>query len=255
VIRRPAVTVATSKADDAAFRALHDVASTIAGIDDARIVGGQMVGLLLTAFPTADALIRRTADADTAVSTKVATSGLLHDSLTEAGYDATSGNSYESPDGRAIDVLVPSDTTFHYVELAGRAFDAAPGLPLVLAAAPIILDVDVTLTNGSRLLFGLKVPTVEHALVLKSLTLASRSAAKDLVDIHNLLQIAHQYDADDLGGWRIGTAELSGSRGDAQVALHHLAKNAQRNIALAASGVSQEVLVALIRAHIGHPRT
>jgi hypothetical protein len=178
VIRRPAITASTSNADDAAYRALRDVAEATDGIEDARIVGGQMVGLLATAFPTAASIIRRTADADTAVSTQVAASGALHSAFTGVGYEATSGNRYESDDGRAIDVLVPSDDRFHQVEFGGRGFDAMPGLRLTLAADPIVLDIDVTLMEGARLQFVIKVPPVEHALILKALTIRSRRAPK-----------------------------------------------------------------------------
>lgn len=131
MIRRHAVTVSTSNAEDAAYRALRDVAEATDDIEDARIVGGHMVGLLVTAFPTALAIIRRTADADAAVSTQVAASGALHSAFIGAGYEPTTGNRYESEDGRAIDVLVPSDNRFRQVELGGRGFDAVPGLRLV----------------------------------------------------------------------------------------------------------------------------
>ncbi|WP_448808708.1 hypothetical protein [Agromyces bauzanensis] len=254
MIRRPAVTVSTSRADDAAYRALNDVATATEHIEDARIVGGQTVGLLVTAFPAADAIIRRTADADAAVSTQVAASGALHFALTGAGYEPRSGNRYECDDGRAIDVLVPSDDRFRRVELEGRGFDAVPGLRLILAADPIVLDIDVTLTDDTRMQFAVKVPTVEHALILKALTVRSRNASKDLVDVHNLLQIAYLYEADDLGGWRIDEPERSGARGDAQLVLHELAGTANQNPSVNRSSVRPEVLVALIRAKVGRPR-
>lgn len=254
MIRCPAVTVSTSNADDAAYRALQDVAEATEAIDDARVVGGQMVGLLLTAFPTTSAMIRRTVDADTAVSAQVAASGALHSAFTCAGYQPTGGNHYETDDGRVIDVLVPGDNRFRQVELGGRGFDAMPGLRLILASDPIVLDVDVTLTDESRLQFVTKVPTVEQALILKSLTISSRHAPKDLVDIHNLLQIAYLHDADSIGGWTIGEPGLHGSRGDAQLALHKLASTAPRNQTLKASEVPPEMLIALIRARIGQPR-
>ncbi|WP_232498103.1 hypothetical protein [Agromyces humatus] len=130
-----------------------------------------------------------------------------------------------------------------------------PGLRLVLAADPILLDLDVTLTDETRLQLTVKVPSVELALVLKTLSYSSRHAPKDLVDIHNLLQIARRHGADEIGGWRIDKPELRGSRGDAQRELHQLAATAHRNLTLNASGVRPEVLVALIRAKVGQPRT
>ncbi|WP_377012180.1 hypothetical protein [Cryobacterium melibiosiphilum] len=60
MIRRRIATVATSNADDAAFRALADVTEITQQIDDVRIVGGHMASLLLTAFPVPGAIVRRT---------------------------------------------------------------------------------------------------------------------------------------------------------------------------------------------------
>ena len=50
-------------ADDAAVQALADVAEITKRIENDRIVGGDMVSLLLSAFPVRGALLRRTADA------------------------------------------------------------------------------------------------------------------------------------------------------------------------------------------------
>lgn len=98
MIRRRIETVATSNADDAAFRALADVAEVTKQIDDVRIVGGHMESLLLTAFPVRGAVVRRTADADAAVSTSVKASGRIHRALVDAGYTDTSGNHYVKGD-------------------------------------------------------------------------------------------------------------------------------------------------------------
>jgi hypothetical protein len=108
-MRRSVQTVATSKADDAAYLALEDVVGITEDLDDVRVVGGQMASLLLTAFPVAGAVIRRTADADAAISTSIAASGRIHRALTNAGYIGTSGNHYAK--GRLeVDLLVPSGT-------------------------------------------------------------------------------------------------------------------------------------------------
>jgi hypothetical protein len=180
---------------------------------------------------------------------------VIHDALTVTGYTAVDGNRYATEDGRVVDVVVPSDNHFRQIQLGGRGFDAAPGLRLVLAAQPIHVDVDVTLTDESRLGFLVKVPTVELAVVLKALTLRSRMAPKDLVDMYNLLQISYHRDAEHIGGWTIGEPALSGARGDAQVQLHKLAATAGRNRDLVVAGVPPEVLVALIRAKVGEPKS
>jgi hypothetical protein len=236
---RRAELVATSRADDLSLRALADVAH-ITVDDNARVVGGQMTALLLTAFPVAGLDPRRTRDADAAVTTELAGAGLLHDRLVELGYSATSGNSYSkavpelaAPDAPApqqsVDLLVPSlDGRFHSSEHGGRAFDAAPGLALALASAPIVIDVGATLLDGTLLEFTGRVPTVEVALIIKALAYASRQQARDIEDIYRLLEIAENYADDEIGGWRLSDADLAGSRRDAAAALHDLARDRRR---------------------------
>ena len=84
-IRRSVETIATSNADDAAYLALEDVARITENLDDVRVVGGHMASLLLTAFPVAEAIVRRTADADAAISTSIAASGHIHRALLRRG--------------------------------------------------------------------------------------------------------------------------------------------------------------------------
>ncbi|WP_188744813.1 hypothetical protein [Agromyces bauzanensis] len=141
-------------------------------------MGGQMVALLLDAFPSAGVVPRRTADADAAVSTMVAGSGILHQELTAAGYQATAGNNYRRS-GRSIDVLIPAPAG-HFIrqEQGGRAFDAAPGIRLALAAEPIIVDANVTMLDGSLLSFTARVPSPEVAVILKAYAIQGRFAAK-----------------------------------------------------------------------------
>lgn len=253
MIRRAVETVSTSQADNAAYRALADVSAIIEHVDDARIVGGQMVALLLEAFPSAGVIPRRTADADTAVSTTVAGSGLLHTQLTASGYEATSGNSYSRGD-QSVDVLIPASAgRFAQEEHGGRVFDAVPGIQLALSAAPIILDVNVTLLDGSLLRFETRVPTPEIATILKAYAIRDRLAAKDAVDLHNLLSLADATPREGIGGWRLADPNPRGARLDTARTLHTLAYNGRRNPALRNSGVIVPRLVALIRRHIARP--
>ncbi|TXK19106.1 hypothetical protein [Homoserinibacter sp. GY 40078] len=244
MIEANASTVSTSAADDLAFRALADVCSITRELD-ARIVGGQMVGLLLTAFPTPNAIPRRTADADAALSTQLASTGDVHRRLTDAGYEATSGNSY-SKSGQRIDLLVPSnDGSFHSTELGGRAFDSAPGLSLALAAEPIAISVDVTLTDGSTAEFIARVPPVEIAVILKANSYGSRLAERDLTDLHNLLWIAQSYGTAEIGGWQLDSA-TAGARGDARRTLGDISTLLSRSRGRRTEA-PREALVALIR--------
>jgi hypothetical protein len=139
VVRRRVELVASAFADELSLRALAEI-TEITADQNVRVIGGQMASLLLAAFPVAGIGARRTRDADTAITTELAGSGVLHERLLEHGYAATSGNSYTRPvpalavpDGPlpelAVDLLVPSfDGRFRPQEHGGRAFDAAPGL-------------------------------------------------------------------------------------------------------------------------------
>ncbi|MFC9560375.1 hypothetical protein [Agromyces sp. NPDC056965] len=250
MIRRIVETVSSSRADDLAFHALADVSGILETIEDARIVGGQMVALLLDAFPSAGTVPRRTADADAAVSTVVAGSGILHQELTAVGYRATAGNSYHRS-GRSIDLLIPAPAgRFTQEERGGRAFDAAPGLQLALATEPIIIDANVTMLDGSLLPFSVRVPPPEIAVILKAYAMHSRFAAKDAVDLHNLLTLVDSWPAADIGAWRLDRAQLRGSRSDAAHILHGFAETAQANPSLRAAEISGPRLVALIRKHV-----
>jgi len=250
VIRRAIETVSTSRADDLAFHALADVSGILGQVEDARIVGGQMVALLLEAFPSEGVVPRRTADADAAVSTVVAGSGILHQELTAAGYEATAGNNYRRS-GRSIDVLIPAPAGhFTQEEHGGRAFDAAPGIRLALAAEPIIVDANVTMLDGSLLSFTARVPSPEVAVILKAYAIQGRFAAKDAVDLHNLLTIVDSWPVAEIGGWRLDRASLNGSRSDAAHILHRFAETAQANPALRAAEIRGPRLVALIRKHV-----
>jgi hypothetical protein len=143
-LRRRIELVATAYADELSLRSLAEI-SAITADQDVRIIGGQMGSLLLAAFPVAGIAARRTRDADAAITTELAGSGLIHQRLLDHGYIATTGNSYTRPapdlavaggpvPELAVDLLVPSlDGRFRPQEHGGRSFDSAPGLALALA--------------------------------------------------------------------------------------------------------------------------
>jgi hypothetical protein len=118
VVKRTVEIAATSRADDLALRALAEIAAITAG-ENVRIVGGQMVASLMAAFPVPGISPRRTRDADTAITTELAGSGILHDRLIAHGWVATSGNNYvrsvheltvpgQPAPELSVDLLVPS---------------------------------------------------------------------------------------------------------------------------------------------------
>jgi hypothetical protein len=239
-IRRRVELVATAYADELSLRSLAEI-TTITTDQNVRIIGGQMASLLLTAFPVPGIALRRTRDADAALTTKLAGSGILHDRLADHGYTATSGNNYTRPipalavaggptPELAVDLLVPSlDGRFRPQEHGGRAFDAAPGLAPALAAEPIAIDVSARLLSGAVLEFTARVPTVELALVIKALSYGSRLKARDIEDIYRLLEIANAYPREEIGGWQLQDTTLRASRRDAAVHLHELARRTRRH--------------------------
>jgi hypothetical protein len=138
-IARHVELVATAYADELSVRSLAEI-SAITADQNVRIIRGQMASLLLTAFPVPGIDVRRTRDADAAITTELAGSGVIHQRLLDHGYTAASGNSYTRPVPElavaggpvpelAVDLLIPSlDGRFQPQEHGGRAFDAAPGL-------------------------------------------------------------------------------------------------------------------------------
>jgi hypothetical protein len=260
-IRRRVELAATAYADELALRSLAEI-TAITADQDVRIIGGQMASLLLTAFPVSGIDLRRTRDADAAITTELAGSGVIHQRLLEHGYSATSGNSYTRlvPDlavvggpvpELAVDLLVPSlDGRFRSQEHGGRAFDSAPGLASALAAEPITIDTRARLLDGDVLEFIVRVPTVELALVIKALSYGSRLQVRDVEDIYRLLEIANAYPPDEIGGWRLRETPLLATRRDAAIHLHELARRSRRLSDLNAPAAR---LATLIASQVGRP--
>jgi hypothetical protein len=221
-----------------------------------------MAALLLAAFPVPGIAPRRTRDADAAITTELAGSGLVHDRLVEHGYTATSGNNYLRPvpdlaipggpvPELSVDLLVPSlDGRFHAQVHGGRAFDSAPGLAPALVGTPIVIDTSARLLDGAVLEFAVQVPTVELALVIKALSYGSRLQARDVEDIYRLLEIANAYPPDEIGGWQLRDTPLRASRRDGARHLHELAKRARR---ARGDSVPAARLAVLIAALVGRP--
>lgn len=109
------------------------------------------------------------------------------------------------------------------------------------------------MTDGTRLDFVVRVPPVELALLFKAYAAQSRHAPKDITDLYNLLSIAFEYPVDQIGGWKIGTPPVSGTRLDAARTLHALADSARQSLVVAHSGVPADRLAALIRALVANP--
>jgi hypothetical protein len=188
---------ASSRAEEAGYLALYDIATLAAdsGIDY-RVVGGQMVGLHVRAAGAQEPVFRQTLDADLGVEPKVAADPRLLNGLTQLGYTRPgAANRFvrESAEGHrlVIDVLAPA-----YVGRRMRSnrrhgdmtLDEIPGLSLALARPGEPLELSVRLLDGGSIAFTTVVPEVASALCVKTLGWADRLAPKDALDVWRLLR-------------------------------------------------------------------
>jgi hypothetical protein len=95
-----------SRAEDAAHRAVADIGKAVTP-SDYRLIGGQMVTLLVARYRPPDVSVRTTADADVGLRTQVVAHGAFVDTLAARGYVKRGGNRFVRADD-TIDVLVPA---------------------------------------------------------------------------------------------------------------------------------------------------
>jgi hypothetical protein len=247
MIRVSAVAPCTSNADDLAFAALADAVRATEGMPDTRTIGGHMVALLLTAFPVPGLSARRTTDADTGLSTAIATRGDVAARLLELGYTRVDGSRFTRA-GRTIDLLVEIDgSRFRPRDFDGGQLDGSPGLDRAIAADPIEIETTVVYTDGHDERLLVRVPTVEWATIIKAYAAGSRHAAKDVADLHHLLEIRQHYDRAAIGGWRLDSEPAIGRRLDAARVLRSITARDPR---LVESGIRPERFVGLVREHV-----
>jgi predicted nucleotidyltransferase len=255
--------VATSAADDASYMALDDLAAVLAPYPGTRVVGGHMVALLAAAFPSPNLVVRRTNDADAGLPIELAATGAIHEVLIANGYVATSGNSYTrsraSLPSLTIDLLVPAFSgTFGSVEVGERAFDASPGLALVVDNENgIDMSASMTLRDGEELQVAVTVPTLEAAFVVKAYAWRDRHplTIKDAIDLFNLLAILDHHGGDAVGGWKLSTPQASGTRREAQQIAAQAASWADSGRLSKASGVDARLFAVLLRKHVARADT
>lgn len=203
VAPRPVSLVSTSRAADAGFLTLADLAQITTSLDlEYRIVGGHMVTLLVALHEVSEQVpLRETADADFAALPTVIADPRLPAALLERGYrsrEAANRFTRESADvhgqlNLVIDILAPS---YRGVLVPNQrhgdlVVDEVPGLVLALHRPAELLDVRVQLTNGDDLSMRVALPDVTSALCLKALAYRGRFAPKDAVDLWRLMNAAY----------------------------------------------------------------
>jgi hypothetical protein len=193
------VLASTSRAQDAGYLALADVAAvTEELVVDYRLVGGHMVALLVAVYSVTGVPERETADADLGAHFAVAGDERLVQALKERGYTQPGASNRfvrtdESGPELVIDVLAPSYSGRHETnQRHGSLYlDEIPGLALALAQEPVVVEVEARLSDGRLLAMTVRIPAPLPALCLKLLSYGSRRAAKDALDIWRLLAVCH----------------------------------------------------------------
>lgn len=245
-----------SNAADAGYMALKDLAEAAQGVNY-RVIGGHMVQMLARAFPAPDAIERFTMDADAGIENPVAAGLDLHERLLERGYSAVRGNHYRLGTHELaprIDLLVPGEAGEGQSEHGGRGFDVAPGLRLALAADPVVISVQALLSTGSRHRFTVLVPTVEAAVVMKTLVRQRRIIDRDIADLYSLLEVAHAHRGAGFPWKLAGDTAHRGSRLDTARVLYQLVNAIERGQPVTGnSGVVGFRLAALIRGLVAEP--
>jgi hypothetical protein len=191
----PLVVASVSRAEDAAYRALTDVASAWQDRDDYLVIGGLMVALHAARHPGLNLPQRGTQDLDVGMEPRVLVQQPMVDQLRRAGYELLEGNRLgrEVDDLECyVDVLTPAyqGRPRHNVAVGALVVDEVAGLQYAMGRPREQMDLRITLTNGQVLQVAPPIPDVVGAIVLKVLAFDARGASKDAVDVWRLLEVA-----------------------------------------------------------------
>lgn len=192
----------SSVAEHLGFIALSDAAEAM-GEQDGRIIGGQMISLLVSRWEVN--LLRATQDADLGVRPAVVNTPDLTDRLLGMGYTRSAGNRFERPieglpaqDGKprnaVIDILVPSyQTRVRENRMFGDHLvtTEVPGLASALQKPAIDLEVQVRMLDEESRTIPVRLPDEVGALILKLMARTVRDEDKDAVDVWRALEVCH----------------------------------------------------------------
>lgn len=229
-----------SNAELNAYKSLALISGMYEGRTDYRIIGGQMVNLLLAAYPVPDVRPRATQDADTAIE-DIELLLMADDILEEEGFRRIAGGAFakgekDSPEYQEINYLTQTYTTASGIRpvpvlsQSGRQIDGAPELFLVLSSQDyVVIEATVAAPDPeSDFDFSVLLPSVELAVLLKAQAVISRNYLdKDLKDLLTLFEIYREHQ-NNLA-WRYDEEGLSGRRQDAVRNLDRISKYLRRN--------------------------
>jgi hypothetical protein len=232
-----------SVAMDGGFTAIHDVSSAMSAVgsaDDYRLIGGVSVMLHVQRLGL-DLPLRATGDADFGVPPHVLRHPDLVDAIEALDYRQVRGNRWERrlDDRRvaAVDLLIPSYRTRvrSNVKVGGVVTTEVPGLAEALRRPGVEVNVQLRLTDGTRLSVTTVIPDPVGTIAMKTLVRSARNDARDVGDLWRCLEIAasdgvEPADFDDPSLQRV-RAELWRQLGPDGAALSMLAADLQPDAA------------------------
>lgn len=189
-----------STAEFNAYKTLGVISAMYQGRTDYRIIGGQMVNLLLAVYPKAQSQPRTTQDVDTAID-DFELLFIADEQLVHAGFTQVAGGVYKK-EIQEINYLTsdpspkPGIRPVSVPGTASRQIDALPELELVLMSEDYhVIEASVTAPQPEKDFgFTVLVPSVNHAVLLKAQTVVSRGYLdKDLKDLLTLFEIQDAY--------------------------------------------------------------
>lgn len=218
---------AISISDALGYRGQQAVAQAVADRGDYRIIGGHMVRMLLHVYPTENAVLRSTTEADAALgSIKVVEP--VTQNLIAANFTKEGGNVLFKVIGaeQRIEINLLLARTGPAQGIRAQSvpgvgqIDTLPELRFALATPALVIDVEAHLDGTEVIEYQTRIPNLEAAVVLKAHSWKNRGSDKDLADLHSLLEIRNAHP--DIA-WRLGDPDLIGFRKDTARILKDLA--------------------------------
>lgn len=250
-----------SNAELNAYESLAVISRMYEGRTDYRIIGGQMVNLLLAAYPVPETRARATQDADTAIE-EIELLYIADDVLAQEGFKRVDGGAFEkgvkgSSNYQEINYLksiFSSKPGIRPISIDGdkpRQIDASPELSIVMQSSDYI-TVHATVIApepGTNFEFSVVLPSVELAILLKTDAVISRQYLdKDLKDLLTLFKI-YDYHTRNLE-WKYNDPKITGRRKDTVLKLHRISKYLRRHNNVNFSSSQASHLRRLIMFHV-----